>query len=90
MSTTFTAPTPAQRIAPQHRTGGLFATLKRLWTAYQTWRIEQAAITALHALTDRELKDMGLTRGEIVHAARGLEVGGRAPSPIGRGLPRRL
>ena len=89
MSITFPAPRSAHRITPQHRSGGLSATLKRLWAAYQTWRVEQAAIAALHALTDRELKDIGLTRGEIVHAARGLEVGGRPPSLIGRGFPRR-
>lgn len=39
--------------------------LARWWSAYMTWRIQQAAVACLHAMTDRELKDIGLTRGEI-------------------------
>ena len=76
MSITFPAPRSAQTMARQRRTAGLLATLKRLWVAYNNWRTEQAAIAALRGLTDRELKDIGLTRNEIVHAARGLAVGG--------------
>jgi uncharacterized protein YjiS (DUF1127 family) len=41
--------------------------------AYITWRIEQAAIAQLWAMSDRELKDIGLTRSEITRAVR-LEV----------------
>jgi uncharacterized protein YjiS (DUF1127 family) len=80
MSITFPAPRSAQTIARPRWTAGPLAALKRLWAAYNHWRTEQAAIAALRGLTDRELKDIGLTRGEIVHAARGHAVGGRPSS----------
>jgi uncharacterized protein YjiS (DUF1127 family) len=38
--------------------------------AYLTWRLEQAAIAQLGALSDRELKDIGLRRCEIEGAVR--------------------
>jgi uncharacterized protein YjiS (DUF1127 family) len=75
MSTMFTAPTAAQGIAEQW-IGGLAATLKRWWLSYITRRIEQAAIAQLCAMSDRELKDIGLTRCEITRAVR-REVGDR-------------
>jgi uncharacterized protein YjiS (DUF1127 family) len=46
----------------------LAAVLGRLLVAYMTWRIERAAIAVLSAMSDRELKDIGLTRGEIASA----------------------
>jgi len=46
------------------------AALKRWWMAYLTWRLEQAAIAQLGALSDRELKDIGLRRCEIESAVR--------------------
>lgn len=46
-------------------------TLKRWWKAYMTWRIEQVAIAQLWSMSDRELKDIGLTRSEITGAVRG-------------------
>jgi uncharacterized protein YjiS (DUF1127 family) len=49
----------------------LVATLKRWWVVYMTWRIEQAAIAQLWSMSDRELKDIGLTRSEITGAVRG-------------------
>jgi uncharacterized protein YjiS (DUF1127 family) len=50
---------------------GLAATLNRWSVAYITWRIEQAAIALLWSMSDRELKDIGLTRSEITAAVRG-------------------
>jgi uncharacterized protein YjiS (DUF1127 family) len=38
--------------------------------AYITWRMEQAAIAHLWSLSDRTLKDMGLTRSEIPRAVK--------------------
>jgi uncharacterized protein YjiS (DUF1127 family) len=38
--------------------------------AYLSWRLEQATIAQLGTLSDRELKDMGLTRCEIGGAVR--------------------
>lgn len=49
----------------------LAATLKRWWLAYLTWRIEQEAITQLCSMSDRALKDIGLTRADITGAVRG-------------------
>jgi uncharacterized protein YjiS (DUF1127 family) len=44
--------------------------LKRWWQAYIAWRAEQAAIATLSGLSDRELKDFGLTRSGIAGAVR--------------------
>ena len=48
----------------------LVANLKRWWTAFVTWRAEQAAIDQLAAMNDRELRDIGLSRSEIASAVR--------------------
>jgi uncharacterized protein YjiS (DUF1127 family) len=42
----------------------------RAWTAYMTWRLEQLAIAQLSGLSERELKDLGLTRPQIMTVAR--------------------
>jgi uncharacterized protein YjiS (DUF1127 family) len=73
MSTISSAPTATRGISEQSWTSRLRAALKRWWMAYITWRIEQAAIAQLWAMSDRELKDIGLTRSEITRAVR-LEV----------------
>jgi uncharacterized protein YjiS (DUF1127 family) len=49
----------------------LVDTLERWLAVYMTWRLEQAAIAALSAMSDRDLKDMGLHRSEIPAAVRG-------------------
>ena len=41
------------------------ASLVDRWSAYSRWRVEQHAATRLHAMNDRELKDIGLIRSEI-------------------------
>jgi uncharacterized protein YjiS (DUF1127 family) len=46
------------------------AAIQRLWVAYVTWRIEQAAIVVLQAMSDRELNDIGLPRSEIAGAVK--------------------
>jgi uncharacterized protein YjiS (DUF1127 family) len=73
MSTISSAPTATRGISEQSWTSRLTAALKRWWMAYITWRIEQAAIAQLWAMSDRELKDIGLTRSEVTRAVR-LEV----------------
>jgi uncharacterized protein YjiS (DUF1127 family) len=42
------------------------------------WRIERRAVALLGAMSDYELRDIGLTRGEIEAAARGGASGRRA------------
>ena len=39
--------------------------LKRWWIAYLAYRKEQAALTLLSGMTDRELKDIGVTRSDL-------------------------
>jgi uncharacterized protein YjiS (DUF1127 family) len=69
MSTTFGA-LATSRGRTLRRTG-LISTVKLLWTAFLTRHIERAAMSELRAMNDRELKDIGLTRSEIVLAVRG-------------------
>jgi len=71
MSTILSAPVAAQGIAGQSLAGGLAATLQRWWLAYITWRIERAAIAQLWSMSDRELKDIGLTRSDLPRVVRG-------------------
>ncbi|MGA7806944.1 DUF1127 domain-containing protein [Bradyrhizobium sp.] len=39
--------------------------LKRYWRAFGEWRRRQSVRATLHDLSDRELMDIGVTRGEI-------------------------
>ena len=70
MSTISRAPAP-QSITGRSLVRGLVASLRRWWVAYITWRIEQAAIAHLWSMSDRALKDIGLTRSEIPRAVKG-------------------
>jgi uncharacterized protein YjiS (DUF1127 family) len=45
-----------------------WASLERRWSAYSRWRVEQRAGAQLHAMSDRELQDIGLIRSEISRA----------------------
>jgi uncharacterized protein YjiS (DUF1127 family) len=64
--------------AIQARMSDLADALSRWWLAYMTRRLELAAMWELESMSDRELKDIGLTRTEIVQAVRGEVVRGRA------------
>ncbi|HEY7247707.1 MAG TPA: DUF1127 domain-containing protein [Xanthobacteraceae bacterium] len=69
--TTISRDLPARQGMPGQLWGrGLVATLKRWWTSYTTWRVEQAAISELWGMGDRELRDIGLTRSEIESAVK--------------------
>jgi uncharacterized protein YjiS (DUF1127 family) len=59
----------------------LGATLKRLFAAYIAWRIERSAIAVLRSMSDRELSDIGLPRGDIREAVRGNAARWRAYVP---------
>jgi uncharacterized protein YjiS (DUF1127 family) len=65
MSTISNAPAVAQDMVEESTGSGPLATLTRWSVAYITWRTEQAAIAQLWSMTDRELKDIGLTRSQI-------------------------
>ena len=52
-------------------TTGLMLSLARAARAVSEWSRRRRTMTELSRLTDRELHDIGLTRGEIGHYARG-------------------
>ena len=70
MSASSSAPAAAQGTTGHSWTGRLAAALKRWWIAFITWRLERAAINQLSSLSDRQLKDIGLDRSEIMGAVR--------------------
>ena len=78
MSTICSAPVAAQRTAQGLWLSVLAAIMKRWWMAYTTWRTQQTAIARLRAMSDWELKDVGLTRSNITDAVRGQALRGRA------------
>jgi uncharacterized protein YjiS (DUF1127 family) len=41
------------------------AAIKNWWCTYINWRLRQAAVAHLESLSDRQLKDIGLTRSQI-------------------------
>ena len=79
MSTMSSAATAPQEIAGQSwakdlgkdLVKDLGATLNRWCVAYLTWRIERAPITQLWSMSDRQLRDIGISRSEIDSAMRG-------------------
>jgi uncharacterized protein YjiS (DUF1127 family) len=77
MSTILSAILPRDSVGERlPRTIG--AALKGWWIAYVNWRVEQLAISRLRSMSDRELKDMGVSRPQIEFAVRGEA----APNPI--------
>jgi len=72
MSTTFATPGTAGGRAL--RGSRLIAIAKWLLTAFHTRRIQRAAIMQLLAMSDRELRDIGLARSQIEWAVRGYPV----------------
>jgi uncharacterized protein YjiS (DUF1127 family) len=68
--TTSSASSGRRAVALQLWVSELSGALKRWQSAFKTWRSERAAINALSALGDRQLKDIGLDRSEITRAVR--------------------
>jgi uncharacterized protein YjiS (DUF1127 family) len=50
---------------------GINGALKRWWTSYMNWRVQQLAAARLRSMSDRELKDIGLSRSQIEFAVNG-------------------
>ena len=67
MSTISSAPALEAR-GGQFWVGRLGTTLKCWCVAYIMWRMEQAALAQLSAMSDRHLKDIWLTRSAIAGA----------------------
>ena len=70
MRTISSAPVAAQGTTGHRWTGRLAAALKRWWMACINWRLEQVVINQLWSMSDRALKDIGLTRSEIATAVK--------------------
>jgi uncharacterized protein YjiS (DUF1127 family) len=64
------APPAPQTMARQSWISELVALLERWRSTFQAWRIERAAIYQLSSLSDRQLKDIGLDRSQIMGAVR--------------------
>jgi uncharacterized protein YjiS (DUF1127 family) len=65
MSGTAAAPVSSQALADKSWTARLASGLRRWRAAYAMWRSKRAALIQLAAMSERDLKDIGLTRGEI-------------------------
>jgi uncharacterized protein YjiS (DUF1127 family) len=46
-----------------------YSPLEAYWNAFQEWRKRERRRTELYRLTDSELMDIGITRGEIDYVA---------------------
>ena len=68
MSTTYSAPAAWSLTRRQF---SALATLRQWCTAYLGWRAERAAIAHLRAMSDRELRDIGLMRSHVAQAVQG-------------------
>jgi uncharacterized protein YjiS (DUF1127 family) len=71
MSTATNAPAAALGLTDMSRSGRLGAALKKWWAARLVQRREIAAIRELEAMSDHQLKDIGLVRSQIEFAVRG-------------------
>jgi uncharacterized protein YjiS (DUF1127 family) len=67
MSTIYFVTDLAQTAAPLRRAFHFF---ERCWTMLQQWQERRVLRGALYSLSDRELQDIGATRGEIEYVAR--------------------
>jgi uncharacterized protein YjiS (DUF1127 family) len=70
MSMSSLAPPAAQDAVAEVVSAGCGAVLKRWWSDYLLRRMEAAAIYRLQSMSDRDLKDIGLTRAGIIPAVR--------------------
>jgi uncharacterized protein YjiS (DUF1127 family) len=86
MSTTYGATGLGQAAALAYRVSSFF---KRSWDAFQEGRERQKLRDALSNLSDRDLMDIGITRGEIDYAAshRGIDPRGARSGEWLRHLP---
>ena len=71
MSTTMIAAVPTQGSRKHFCATSPTITMKRWWGSYVRRRMERAAAFQLWSMGDRELKDIGLTRSQIMGAVTG-------------------
>jgi uncharacterized protein YjiS (DUF1127 family) len=60
----------------------VYSPLEAYWNAFQEWRKRERLRTELYRLTDSELMDIGITRGEIDYVASN-----RIADPRGAAFP---
>jgi uncharacterized protein YjiS (DUF1127 family) len=63
-------------ISPRSSAGGALPrrigrVLQRWWLAYMEWRLMRLTIDLMSRMSDRQLKDLGITRSQIESVARG-------------------
>ena len=56
-------------LAPANAKRQVYSPLETYWNAFQEWRKRERLRTQLCRLTDSELVDIGITRGEIDYVA---------------------
>jgi uncharacterized protein YjiS (DUF1127 family) len=71
MSSISTIPAGSQAESVGHPVRSIGAVLRRVWLAYLERRLHQQAAAQLHAMSDRQLKDIGVSRSQIDAALRG-------------------
>ena len=57
----------------------VYSPLEAYWNAFQEWRKREKLRTELCRLTDNELADIGITRGEIDYVASNRSI---SPDPL--------
>ena len=57
----------------------VYSPLEAYWNAFQEWRKREKLRTELCRLTDSELEDIGITRGEIDYVASNRSI---SPDPL--------
>jgi uncharacterized protein YjiS (DUF1127 family) len=70
MSSISIAPAAMSGIAGHFSAHGIRAVLRRWWSTCAAWRAERLAINRLREMSDRQLKDIGVTRSDIEFVAR--------------------
>ena len=77
MSTMTRVPATAPDIPGSSTIRWLGAALRHWWQARMERRLERLAVRQLHAMSDRELGDIGITRSQIAFVVRGDREGDR-------------
>jgi uncharacterized protein YjiS (DUF1127 family) len=70
MEAILSASTPLYRRAAQSVGRSVERTFKRWWAVYTAWHREQRAMAELLSMSDRDLRDIGINRCEILRAVR--------------------
>ena len=81
MNTTFSTTGLAQTTGSMRH---VFSFLRRNWGAFQDWRKRERLRTDLCGLSDRELHDIGITRGEVDYVVSNRRNSRKVPGPLSR------